>query len=97
MPQAGEGRVRAGAAPALAVPDRATLLRSLREFPGWVPNYRFLRRLLCSDRPARRSARDRAKGAALTPLLAPSATHWRNPEQRELYLGGLRLAAGEVV
>ena len=33
---------------------------------------------------------------ALTPLVVPSATQWRNPEQRELYLAGLRLATGEV-
>jgi len=25
----------------------------------------------------------------------PNATHWRKPEQRKLYLSGLRLAAGE--
>jgi len=31
----------------------------------------------------------------LTALVVPSATHWRNPEQRELYLSGLRLAVGE--
>jgi len=34
---------------------------------------------------------------ALTPVVVPtSATHWRNPEHRELYLSGLRLAAGEA-
>jgi len=27
--------------------------------------------------------------------VVPSAPHWRNPEQRELYLAGLRLAADE--
>jgi hypothetical protein len=32
----------ASGGPAFAVPDRATLLRALQEFPGWVPNYRFL-------------------------------------------------------
>jgi hypothetical protein len=25
-----------------------------------------------------------------------NATHWRNPDLRELYLSGLRLAAGET-
>jgi adenylate cyclase len=33
---------------------------------------------------------------ALTSVVVPSATHWRNPEQRELYLAGLRLAAGDA-
>ena len=33
---------------------------------------------------------------AITPLVVPSAAHWRNLEQRELYLSGLRLAAGEA-
>jgi hypothetical protein len=35
-------RMGANGGPALAVPDRATLLRALQEFPGWVPNCRFL-------------------------------------------------------
>jgi len=26
----------------------------------------------------------------------PAAMHWRNAEHRELYLSGLRLAAGEA-
>jgi hypothetical protein len=33
---------------------------------------------------------------SITPAVAPSASHWRNPEHRELYLSGLRLAAGEA-
>ena len=32
----------------------------------------------------------------LTTEVVPSATHWRNPEHRELFLSGLRMAAGEV-
>ena len=32
----------------------------------------------------------------LTNVVAPSATHWRNAEQRELFLSGLRSAAGEA-
>ena len=31
----------------------------------------------------------------LTNVVVPSATNWRNPEDRELFLSGLRLAAGE--
>jgi hypothetical protein len=32
---------------------------------------------------------------AITPLVVPSGSQFRNPEHRELYLSGLRLAAGE--
>ena len=32
----------------------------------------------------------------VTPIVVPSATPYRNAEQRELFLSGLRLAAGEV-
>ena len=31
----------------------------------------------------------------LTDSVVPTAAHWRDPQQRELYLSGLRLAAGE--
>jgi adenylate cyclase len=31
-----------------------------------------------------------------TPVVIPSAEHWRDPEQREFYLKGLRLAAGDA-
>ena len=33
---------------------------------------------------------------AITSVLVPPATHWRNAEQRKLYLSGLRLAIGET-
>ena len=36
-----------------------------------------------------------ARLRALTPQLVPSDLPWRNPEDRELLLSGLRLAAGE--
>ena len=75
---------------------RATLLRSLQEFPGWVPNYRFLA-ACCAQMGRLDEAREIVQRLrALTPLVVPSAEHWRNPEQRELYLAGLRLAAGEA-
>jgi tetratricopeptide (TPR) repeat protein len=76
---------------------RATLLRSLQEFPGWVPNYRFLA-ACCAQMGRLDEAREIVQRLrALTPLVVPSAAHWRNPEQRELYLAGLRLAAGEAI
>jgi hypothetical protein len=33
---------------------------------------------------------------AITPVVVPPATLFRNPEHRELLLSGLRLAAGEA-
>ena len=36
-----------------------------------------------------------ARLRAITPLVMPSVLPWRNPEDRELFLSGLRLAAGE--
>jgi len=32
---------------------------------------------------------------AITPVVVPTASELRNPEHRELFLSGLRLAAGE--
>ena len=86
----------ASGGPALAVPDRATLLRALQEFPGWVPNCRFLA-ACCAQIGRLDEAREIVQRLrALTPLVVPNATQWRNPEQRELYLAGLRLATVEV-
>ena len=74
---------------------RVMLLRSLQENPSWVPAYRFL--ASCYAHMGRLDdARDIVRQLrGLTSLVVPSAAHWRNPEQREFYLSGLRLAAGE--
>jgi hypothetical protein len=34
--------------------------------------------------------------ASLTPVVVPATNPCRNPEHRELFLSGLRLAAGEM-
>ena len=75
---------------------RVTLLHSLQEKPNWVPSYRFL--ASCYAHMGRLDeARETAKLLrTLTNVVVPTATHWRNTEHRELYLSGLRLAAGEV-
>ena len=74
---------------------RAMLLRSLQERPGWVPTHRFL--ASCYAQMGRLDeAREIINGLRnMTSVLIPSATHWRDPQQREFYLEGLRLAAGE--
>jgi adenylate cyclase len=74
---------------------RAMLLRSLQEKPSWVPTHRFL--ASCYAQMGRLDeAREVVKRLRnMTSVVIPSATHWRDPQQREFYLEGLRLAAGE--
>jgi adenylate cyclase len=72
------------------------LLRSLQEHAGWAPTYRFL--AACYAHMGRL---DDAKETierlqAVTPVVVLDAMHWRKPEHRELFLSGLRLAAGET-
>ena len=75
---------------------RALLLRSLQENPSWVPSYRFLASCYAhlGKLDEARELIDRVR--YITPVVVPSASHWRNPEHREFYLSGLRLAAGET-
>jgi adenylate cyclase len=75
---------------------RAILRQSLQEFPNWAPTHRFL--AACC---ARLEQYDEAyelidRLRQITSVIVPKATHWRDAEQRELYLSGLRLAARET-
>ena len=74
---------------------KAALLLALEEGPGWVPSHRFL--ASCYAHLGRldeaREIVNRLR--ALTLVVVPRAMYWRNPEDRELFLQGLRLAAGE--
>jgi len=74
----------------------AMLLRSLQERPSWVPTHRFL--AACYAHMGRLDeARETIKRLqAVTSVVVPDATPLRNPEHRELFLSGLRLAAGEA-
>ena len=75
---------------------KAMLLQSLQEHPNWVPTYRFLA-ACCAHMGQLDEARSVVqKLRVLTPVVVPDASHWRTPEHRELYLSGLRLAAGET-
>jgi adenylate cyclase len=74
---------------------RVTLLRSLQEKPNWVPSYRFLASC-CAHMGRLEEAQETVKRLrSLTNVVVPGAENWRNPEHRDLYLSGLRLAAGE--
>jgi TolB-like protein len=77
--------------------DRALpmLLVSLEESPTWAGPYRFLAACqvhLGHLAEARETVR---RLRSITTAVMESATHWRNLEQRELYLTGLRMAMGE--
>ncbi len=74
----------------------ANLLASLERAPGFPITYRVLASCYAHmGRPdeAREIVR---RLAAVTPAVMEPATRYRNPELRELYLSGLRLAADEV-
>ena len=71
------------------------LLVALQEHPGHPWPYRLL-----ASRYAHMGMLDEAREIverlrAITPVVVPSAVPYRNPEHRELFLSGLRLAAGE--
>jgi TolB-like protein len=75
---------------------KAMLLLSLHERSNWVPTHRFL--ASCYAHMGRiDEARDAIRRIReLTAVLIPSVAQWRNPGDRELFLSGLRLAAGET-
>jgi TolB-like protein len=74
---------------------RTLLLGSLQENRTWAPTYRFLASC-CAHMGRLEEARDIVRRLReITPVVIPSADHWRNPEHREFYLQGLRMAAGD--
>jgi adenylate cyclase len=75
---------------------RATLLQSLQEKPNWVPSYRFLASCYAHMGRLDEAQETVKRLRTLTNVVVPGAENWRNPEHRELYLSGLRMAAGET-
>ena len=74
----------------------AKLLASLEHLPTLTWTYRVL--ASCYTHMGRPDeAREIVKRLrTVTPVVVPSVTPYRNPEDRELFLSGLRLAAGET-
>jgi len=74
----------------------ATLLVSLEELPAHATPYRFL--ASCYAHMGRLDdAREIVRRLrVVTPVVVPNGTPYRNAEQHELFLSGLRLAAGET-
>jgi adenylate cyclase len=72
------------------------LLLAIQEAPNFPVPYRWL--ASCYAHMGRlEEARDVVRRLrAITPIAVPPATQFRDPEQRELLLSGLRLAAGEA-
>jgi TolB-like protein len=74
---------------------KTALLLSLEEAPGWVPPYRLLASCYAHLRRLGEAREIVKRLRAMTSVVVPRATYWRNSEDRELFLSGLRLAAGE--
>jgi adenylate cyclase len=74
----------------------AKLLLAMQEDPSYLAPYRFL--AACYAHMGRLDdAREIVtRLRAITPIVMPDASYLRNPQHRELYLSGLRLAAGET-
>jgi adenylate cyclase len=74
----------------------ARLLLGIQEFPNHAPLYRCL--ATCYAHMGRLDdAREIiARLRTITPVIFPTIMPYRNPEHREFFLSGLRLAAGEV-
>jgi TolB-like protein/class 3 adenylate cyclase/Flp pilus assembly protein TadD len=75
---------------------RPMLLRSLQESPNSIPTHRHLAACYAlMGRPDEaREIVERLR--AISPVVVPSAMPYRNPEDRELFFSGLRLAVGET-
>jgi TolB-like protein/class 3 adenylate cyclase len=79
--------------------DEATakLLLSIQDDPGYPPAYRILAACYAHLGRFEEARAIVARLRAITPLIAPSDLQWLNPKDRELFLSGLRLAAGEAI
>jgi TolB-like protein/Tfp pilus assembly protein PilF len=74
----------------------AKLLVSIQHMPNWAVTYRFL--ASCYAHMGRLDEAREIVGRlrTLTPVVVPRVPPYRNAELRELFLSGLRLAAGET-
>jgi adenylate cyclase len=68
---------------------------SLEELPSYVATYRFLASSYAHLGRLEEARELIERLRRLTPVVVPPVPPYRDPEQRELYLSGLRLAVGE--
>ena len=73
----------------------AKLQLSIQDHPGFPVTYRHLATCYAHMGRLDRARATVAKLRAITPVVVPSNVPFRDPKDRELYLSGLRLAAGE--
>jgi TolB-like protein/class 3 adenylate cyclase/tetratricopeptide (TPR) repeat protein len=73
----------------------AKLILSIQDHPGYPQSYRALAACYAHMGRLDEARVIVAQLRAITPLVMPSVLPWRDPEDRELYLSGLRLATGE--
>ena len=71
------------------------LLLSIQDHPGFPAPYRFLAACYAHMGRLDEARAIVARLRTITPQVVPSVLHLRNPEDRELFLSGLRLVAGE--
>jgi tetratricopeptide (TPR) repeat protein len=74
----------------------AKLLLALQHHPCFPPSYRHLTACYAHMGRLDEARAIVARLRAITPQVVPRDRPWRNPEDRELYLSGLRLAIGEA-
>ena len=74
----------------------AKLLLAMQDQPGSPPTYRFLAACYTHTGRLDEARTIVAQLRAIAPLVAPNHLPYRKPEDRELYLSGLRLAIGEA-
>jgi Flp pilus assembly protein TadD len=74
----------------------AKLLLAIQDNPGFSYPYRFLAACYAHMGRLDEARAIVAQLRAISPRVVPSITAYRNPEHRELFLSGLRLAAGEM-
>jgi tetratricopeptide (TPR) repeat protein len=74
----------------------AKLLLAIQDDPGFPPAYRALAACYAHMGRLEEARAIITRLRAITPVVVPRDLPWRNPEDRELLLSGLRLAAGET-
>jgi hypothetical protein len=63
--------------------------------PNWPSTYRFLAACYAHMGRINEASGMIQRLKELTPVVAPEVSQWRKEEDREFYLTGLRLAAGD--
>ena len=74
----------------------ARLLQAIHDNPGSPEAYRFLAACYAHMGRLDDARAIVARLSTITPLILPRILYYRNPEYRDLFLSGLRLAIGEV-